>query len=62
MKIKLKDKGLKLPRCWKQCKASQDDWQELQSGKEIQVSSIPESINHLVEVIQSSSKQNKGDK
>jgi len=62
MKIKLKSKGSMLPNCWKQCKTSYEDWQELQSGKAIKISSIPESIKHLVEVIQSPSKQSKGDK
>jgi len=60
MKVKMKNKSSMLPNCWKQCKASYEDWQELQSGKEIEVSSIPESIKNLVEVMQSPSR--KGDK
>jgi hypothetical protein len=59
MKVKMKRKGL-LPNCWKQCKASYEDWQELQLGKEIKISSIPESIKNLVEVVKSPSKE--GDK
>jgi hypothetical protein len=58
--MKIKNKGSKLPNCWKQCKVSYDDWQELQSGKEIEVSSVPEAIKHLVEVVKSPSI--KGDK
>jgi len=60
--MKIKNKGSKLPNCWKQCKVSYDDWQELQAGKEIEVSSVPESIKHLVEVMKSPSKNKEGDK
>ena len=35
MKIKIKDKGVKLPNVWKSCGASYADWQELHGGKEI---------------------------
>ena len=59
MKVKLKEKGLKLPNCWKSCKASYEDWQELHNGKEISVSSIPDSIKNLVEVIASTQKGSK---
>jgi hypothetical protein len=59
MKIKIKNKGSKLPNCWKSCGASFEDWQELQSGKEIEVSSVPESIKNLVGV---KSPSIKGDK
>ena len=58
--MKIKNKDSKLPNCWKSCGASFEDWQELQSGKEIEVSSVPESIKHLVEVTKSPSI--KGDK
>jgi|TARA_R100001530_G_C4188486_1_gene121477 hypothetical protein len=57
MKVKLKSKSSMLPNCWKQCKASYEEWQELQSGKEIKISSIPESIKYLVEVVKSPSKE-----
>ena len=40
MKIKLIDKSVPLPRCWKSCGASYEDWQELQNGKEIEVVKI----------------------
>jgi len=60
--MKIKNKGSKLPNCWKSCGASFEDWQELQSGKEIEVSSIPESIKNLVEAIKSPSKEKEGDK
>tara|TARA_R100000734_G_scaffold7674_1_gene6143 strand:+ start:1384 stop:1560 length:177 start_codon:yes stop_codon:yes gene_type:complete len=48
MKIKIKSKNSALPNCWKQAGASFDDWQELKSGKEISVKSIPSSIKSLV--------------
>ena len=57
--MKIKRKSSELPNCWKSCGASYDDWQELKSGKEIEVSSIPESIKNLVEV---KSPSRKGDK
>ena len=60
--MKIKSKGSKLPNCWKSCGASHEYWQELQSGKEIEVSSVPESIKHLVEVMKSPSKEKEGDK
>ena len=63
MKIKLKDKSSNLPGCWKQCGASKEDWDKLQAGSEIEVKSVPDSINSLVEVASASSpKKNKGDK
>ena len=63
MKIKLKDKSSNLPNCWKQCGASKEDWDKLQAGGEIEVKSVPDSINSLVEVASASSpKKNKGDK
>ena len=42
MKIKMIDKGVPLPRCWKSCGASCDDWEELQNGKEIEVKTLDE--------------------
>ena len=58
MKIKLKDKNSTLPNCWKECGAGKDDWGKLNSGLEIEVTSIPDSINSLVEI----SAKKKGDK
>ena len=40
MKIKLKDKNLNLPNCWKQCGVSKEDWNKLQTGEEIDVKTI----------------------
>ena len=54
MKVKLKEG--KLPNMWKQCGVSFEDWNKLHSGEVIEVKSIPESIEHLVEVIASSKK------
>ena len=63
IKIKLKDKSSNLPSCWKQCGASKEDWDELNAGNEIEVKSVPDSINSLVEVASvSSPKKNKGGK
>ena len=59
MKIKIKDKGVKLPNVWKSCGASYEDWQELHSGKEIEVKTVPEIIETLVNV---SGAKKKGDK
>ena len=61
MKIKLKKKNFNLPNCWKQCEVSKEDWDKLQAGNEIEIKSIPESINSIVEVVSASSKKNKGD-
>lgn len=58
MKVKMKSKG-SLPNCWKSCGASYDDWQDLQSGKEIEVSSIPQSIENLVEIKSPSKRESK---
>ena len=63
MKIKLIDKNSNLPNCWKQCGASKEEWDKLQAGNEIEVKSVPDSINSLVEVASASSpKKEKGDK
>tara|TARA_Y100001973_G_C5201714_1_gene338265 strand:- start:2679 stop:2858 length:180 start_codon:yes stop_codon:yes gene_type:complete len=59
MKVKLKNKGVKLPNIWKQCKVSYEDWQELHDGKEIEMKSVPEGIKTLVNV---SGTKKKGDK
>jgi len=48
MKIKLLNSGTSLPNCWKSCGASFEDWEKLQNGGEIEVSSIPDSMKHMV--------------
>tara|TARA_R100000700_G_C3130527_1_gene115945 strand:+ start:239 stop:415 length:177 start_codon:yes stop_codon:yes gene_type:complete len=58
MKIKLIDKNSSLPNCWKECGVGKDDWDNLSSGKEIEVKSVPDSISSLVET----STKKKGDK
>ena len=58
MKIKLIDKNSSLPNCWKECGVDKDDWDNLSSGKEIEVKSVPDSISSLVET----STKKKGDK
>jgi len=57
MKVKLKEGSL--PNVWKQCGVSLNDWNKLHSGEVIEVKSIPESIESLVEVIASSKKSKK---
>ena len=59
MKVKLKDKSVKLPNMWKQCGVSHEDWQELHNGKEVEMESIPENINSLLNI---SGTKKKGDK
>ena len=61
MKVKLKDNIRSLPNCWKQGGVGKKDWDKLQEGNEIEVNSVPESINSLVEVTASSNKK-EGDK
>ena len=49
MKIKIKNKSTALPNCWKSCGVDKDAWDELQSGKEIEVKQIGSAIKSLVE-------------
>ena len=49
MKIKLIKKSTILPNCWKSCGVDKDAWDELQSGKEIEVKQICSAIKSLVE-------------
>ena len=58
MKIKLIDKNSSLPNCLKECGVDKDDWDNLSSGKEIEVKAVPDSISSLVET----STKKKGDK
>ena len=62
MKIKLKN-GVVLPNNWKSCGCSADDWADLNSGKSIEVNSVPKLIENDVDVSESASKnKNKGGK
>ena len=45
MKIKLKN-GVVLPNNWKSCKCSAQDWADLNSGKSIEVNSVPKLIEN----------------
>ena len=56
MKIKIKDQSVLLPNAWKQCGLSKKDWDELQSGKTVDATSISESIKNLVDIKESTSK------
>ena len=55
MKIKLKN-GVLLPNNWKSCGCSADDWADLNSGKSIEVNSVPKLIENDVDVLESESK------
>ena len=59
MKVKMIDKSVPLPKCWKSCGVSYGDWQELYDGKEIEVKSVPDAISSLVSI---SGAKKKGDK
>ena len=48
MKIKLINKSTALPNCWKSCGVDKNAWDELQSGKEIEVKQIADGIKSLV--------------
>ena len=63
MKIKLK-KGAVLPNNWKSCGCTADNWADLNAGKSIEVTSVPELIKNNVDVEGSASKpkEKKGDK
>ena len=55
MKIKLKN-GVVLPNNWKSCGCSADNWADLNSGKSIEVNSVPSLIKDNVDVVGSTSK------
>ena len=59
MKIKMIDKSVPLPNCWKSCGISYKEWEELQNGKEIEIKTVPDSISSLVSA---SGAKKKGDK
>ena len=63
MKIKLKRRVV-LPNNWKSCGCSAEDWADLNSGKSIEVSSVPKLIEDNVDVVESAPKlkKEKGDK
>ena len=56
MEIKMKDLSVSLPNAWKQCGLSKKDWDELQSGKTVDATSVSEAIKNLVDVEESASK------
>jgi hypothetical protein len=53
-----------LPNNWKSCGCSAEDWADLNSGKSIEVSSIPKLIEDNIDVVESApkTKKEKGDK
>ena len=63
MKIKLKDPQA-LPNAWKSCGMTKDEWKELESGKTVEVKSVPQLIKENIDVVGSASKpkEKKGDK
>ena len=63
MKIKLKNPQA-LPNAWKSCGMTKDEWKELESGKTVEVKSVPQLIKENIDVVGSASKpkEKKGDK
>jgi len=60
MKIKLKNPQT-LPNAWKSCGMIEKEWKDLESGKTVEVKSIPKLIENNIDVVESASKK-KGDK
>lgn len=60
MKVKIKNINSSLPNAWKQCGLSSEEWDELKKGSEVEVKSLPDYLEHLIEVVKSPSKT-KGD-
>ena len=63
MKIKLKNPQA-LPNAWKSCGMTKDEWKDLESGKSVEVQSVPQLIKDNIDVVGSASKskEKKGDK
>ena len=63
MKIKLNNPQA-LPNAWKSCGMTKDEWKELESGKTVEVKSVPQLIKENIDVVGSASKpkEKKGDK
>ena len=62
MKIKLK-RGVVLPNNWKPCGCTKKNWDDLNAGESIEVSSVPKLIEDNVDVEESASNnKSKGDK
>ena len=55
MKIKLK-RGVVLPNNWKSCGCTKSNWDDLNAGKSIEVSSVPKLIEDNIDVVGSASK------
>ena len=58
MKIKLKNPQA-LPNAWKSCGMTKDEWKNLESGKTIEVESVPQLIKDNIDVVESISKPKK---
>ena len=63
MKIKLKNPQT-LPNAWKSCGMTKGDWKDLETGKTVEVDSIPQLLKNDIDVVGSASKpkEKKGDK
>ena len=61
MKIKLKNPQA-LPNAWKSCGMTMEEWKDLETGKAVEVKSIPELIKDKIDVVESASKKPKGGK
>ena len=55
MKVKLK-KGIALANNWKSCGCTKENWDDLNAGKSIEVSSVPELIKDSLDGTESASK------
>ena len=61
MKIKLKNPQA-LPNAWKSCGMTKDEWKELESGKTVEVESVPQLIKENIDVVGSASKKGQSPK
>ena len=61
MKIKLKNPQA-LPNAWKGCGMKKEEWRDLESGKTVEVKSVPELIKDNIDVVGSASKKGQSPK
>ena len=63
MKIKLKNPQT-LSNAWKSCGMTKEDWKDLETGKTVEVDSIPQLLKNDIDVVGSTlkPKEKKGDK
>ena len=61
MKIKLKNPQA-LPNAWKSCGMTIEEWKDLETGKTVEVKSLPELIKNSIDVVESASKKGQSPK